>query len=64
MFTATYKDQTFEVRPQDYQGNTQFWIYQNDLCVAIAYEKEMVNVLIQERVDYPNWTKKAGCRFD
>ena len=63
-YLFTYKDQEFDVRPQDYQGNTQYWVYQNDVCVAIAYEQEMVPVLIQEKVDYPNWTAKASSRFD
>ena len=62
--TITYKDQTFKVDPQEYQGNIQYWIYQNDQLVTIAYTREMIGTLIRERVDFPNWTAKAGSRYD
>ena len=60
MFTTTYKDQTFEVRPTD----DNFHIFQDDTLVAIALTEEYIDILIQDRVDYPNWTQKAGCRYD
>lgn len=58
--TIEYKTQTFEVRPT----NDNFHIFQDDQLVAIALTEDYIEVLIRDRVDYPNWTKKAGSRFD
>ena len=60
MFTATYKDQTFEVTPV----RDTWQIRQDGQLIGIALTQDYIDILIKDRVDYPNWTKKAGCRYD
>ena len=59
MFT-TYKNQTFEIKP--IRGN--FHIFQDEKLVGIALNEECIDILIKDRVDYPNAAAAINCRYD